>query len=34
MVCYWADLRRLRSICWIGGTLALFGLALIAFIGI
>ncbi len=34
MVCYWADLRRLRSVCWIAGTLALFGLALIAFIGI
>ena len=34
MACYWADLKRLRSACWIAGTVALFGLALIAFIGI
>jgi uncharacterized MAPEG superfamily protein len=33
MVCYWADARILRSVCWAASALALVGLAIVAFLG-
>lgn len=33
MVCYWADLRIARSVCWAASALALAGLAIVALLG-